>query len=57
MGHTSIEETYCTYRHLVPGSITKAVRILDAALRETAWPALEQRKACRLLVAQQLHRT
>ncbi len=36
MGHTSIEETYCTYRHLMPGSITKAVRILDAALWEAA---------------------
>lgn len=36
MGHTSIEETYCAYRHLMPGSITKAVRILDAALWEAA---------------------
>jgi hypothetical protein len=24
MGHKSIEETYRTYRHLMPGSITKA---------------------------------
>lgn len=26
MGHKSIEETYRTYRHLMPGSITKAPR-------------------------------
>nr|WP_260605251.1 tyrosine-type recombinase/integrase [Streptomyces sp. WAC01280] len=26
MGHKSIEETYRTYRHLMPGSITKASR-------------------------------
>ncbi|MFB7028866.1 MULTISPECIES: tyrosine-type recombinase/integrase [unclassified Streptomyces] len=32
MGHKSIEETYRTYRHLMPGSITKAARILDAGL-------------------------
>ncbi|WP_432754034.1 tyrosine-type recombinase/integrase [Streptomyces sp. JL2001] len=32
MGHKSIEETYRTYRHLTPGSITKAARILDAGL-------------------------
>ncbi|MGW4671449.1 tyrosine-type recombinase/integrase [Streptomyces sp. NPDC004324] len=36
MGHKSIEETYRTYRHLMPGSITKAARILDAGLREIA---------------------
>ncbi|MFE7986543.1 tyrosine-type recombinase/integrase [Streptomyces cellulosae] len=36
MGHKSIEETYRTYRHLMPGSITKAARILDAGLWETA---------------------
>ncbi|MFI9293755.1 tyrosine-type recombinase/integrase [Streptomyces gardneri] len=34
MGHKSIEETYRAYRHLMPGSITKAARILDAGL----WP-------------------
>ncbi|MEU1322175.1 MULTISPECIES: tyrosine-type recombinase/integrase [Streptomyces] len=33
MGHKSIEETYRTYRHLVPGSITKAARIRRSALR------------------------
>ncbi|MFD7717169.1 tyrosine-type recombinase/integrase [Streptomyces sp. NPDC059814] len=32
MGHKSIEETYRTYRHLMPGSITKAARILDTGL-------------------------
>lgn len=37
MGHKSIEETYRTYRHLMPGSITRAARILDAGLWETAW--------------------
>ncbi|WP_405774697.1 tyrosine-type recombinase/integrase [Streptomyces sp. NBC_00859] len=36
MGHKSIEETYRTYRHLLPGSITKAARILDAGLWEAA---------------------
>jgi integrase len=36
MGHKSIEETYRTYRHLMPGSITKAARILDASLWEAA---------------------
>ena len=36
MGHKLIEETYRTYRHLMPGSITKAARILDAGLWETA---------------------
>ncbi|WP_455679058.1 tyrosine-type recombinase/integrase [Streptomyces bottropensis] len=36
MGHKSIEETYRTYRHLMPGSITKAARILDAGLWEAA---------------------
>lgn len=35
-GHTSIEETYRTYRHLMPGSITKAARTLDAGLWEAA---------------------
>lgn len=30
MGHKSIEETFRTYRHLMPGSIAKAARILDA---------------------------
>ncbi|AJE87349.1 integrase [Streptomyces albus] len=34
MGHKSIEETYRTYRHLMPGSITKAARVLDAGLWE-----------------------
>ncbi|MGW2206107.1 tyrosine-type recombinase/integrase [Streptomyces sp. NPDC001774] len=28
MGHKPIEETYSTYRHLMPRSITKAARIL-----------------------------
>jgi integrase len=32
IGHKSIEETYRTYRHLMPGSITKAARVLDAGL-------------------------
>ncbi|MFF0853925.1 tyrosine-type recombinase/integrase [Streptomyces sp. NPDC003280] len=32
MGHKSIEETYRTYRHLMPGSIAKAARILEAGL-------------------------
>ncbi|MGW4699796.1 tyrosine-type recombinase/integrase [Streptomyces sp. NPDC004285] len=36
MGHKSIEETYRTYRHLMPGSIAKAARILDAGLWERA---------------------
>lgn len=36
MGHKSIEETYRTYRHLMPGSITKAARILDTGLWEAA---------------------
>ncbi|MET9769340.1 tyrosine-type recombinase/integrase [Streptomyces sp. NPDC006415] len=36
MGHKSIEETYRTYRHLMPGSITKAARILDAGLWKAA---------------------
>ncbi|WP_230883169.1 site-specific integrase [Streptomyces venezuelae] len=36
MGHKSIEETYRTYRHLMPGRITKAARILDAGLWEAA---------------------
>ncbi|MFF9145006.1 tyrosine-type recombinase/integrase [Streptomyces sp. NPDC014861] len=36
MGHKSIEETYRTYRHLMPGSITKAARILDAVLWQAA---------------------
>ncbi|WP_241965482.1 hypothetical protein [Streptomyces sp. MH60] len=36
MGHKSIEETCRTYRHLMPGSITKAARILDASLWEAA---------------------
>ncbi|MET9933676.1 MULTISPECIES: site-specific integrase [unclassified Streptomyces] len=36
LGHKSIEETYRVYRHLVPGSITKAARILDAGLWEAA---------------------
>lgn len=36
MGHTSIEETYRTYRHLMRGSITKAARILDAGPWEAA---------------------
>ncbi|MGW5782302.1 hypothetical protein [Streptomyces sp. NPDC003863] len=30
------EETYRTYRHLMPGSITEAARILDAGLWEAA---------------------
>ncbi|MFC9914079.1 tyrosine-type recombinase/integrase [Streptomyces sp. NPDC059862] len=36
MGHKSIEATYRTYRHLMPGSITKAARILDAGLWKEA---------------------
>ncbi|MFI1977015.1 tyrosine-type recombinase/integrase [Streptomyces wedmorensis] len=36
MGHKSIEETYRTYRHLMPGSITTAARILDVGLWEAA---------------------
>ncbi|WP_263419946.1 site-specific integrase [Streptomyces venezuelae] len=32
MGHKFIEETYRTYRHLMPGSTTKAGRILGAGL-------------------------
>ncbi|MEU6574847.1 hypothetical protein [Streptomyces sp. NPDC046805] len=36
MGHKSIEETHRTYRHLMPGSITKAARLLDAGLWEAA---------------------
>ncbi|MFK4137555.1 hypothetical protein [Streptomyces filamentosus] len=36
MGHQSIEETYRTCRHLMPGSITKAARLLDAGLWEAA---------------------
>ncbi|MFI9743034.1 tyrosine-type recombinase/integrase [Streptomyces sp. NPDC052494] len=36
MGHKSIEETYRTYRHLMPGSISKAARTLDAGLWEAA---------------------
>ncbi|GGY78423.1 hypothetical protein GCM10010363_69220 [Streptomyces omiyaensis] len=35
-GHESVEETNLTYRHLMPGSITKAARILDAGLWEAA---------------------
>lgn len=36
MGHKSIEETYRTYRHLMPGSITEAARTLDVGLRAAA---------------------
>ncbi|OKK04013.1 hypothetical protein AMK33_24140 [Streptomyces sp. CB02400] len=36
MGHKSIEGTYRTYRHLMPGSITKAARVLDAGLWDAA---------------------
>ncbi|MFF8408905.1 tyrosine-type recombinase/integrase [Streptomyces omiyaensis] len=36
VGHESVEETNRTYRHLMPGSITKAARILDAGPREAA---------------------
>ncbi|MGP3756794.1 tyrosine-type recombinase/integrase [Streptomyces sp. IBSNAI001] len=36
MGHKSIEETFRTYRHLMPGSITKAARVLDAGLWDAA---------------------
>ncbi|MFI5900241.1 tyrosine-type recombinase/integrase [Streptomyces cyaneofuscatus] len=36
MGHKSIEETYRTYRLLMPVSITRAARILDTGLWETA---------------------
>ncbi|MFK0112850.1 tyrosine-type recombinase/integrase [Streptomyces sp. NPDC091217] len=36
MGHKTIEETYRTYRHLMPGSITKAARVLDAGLWDAA---------------------
>ncbi|WP_435859931.1 hypothetical protein [Streptomyces narbonensis] len=35
-GPKSIEETYRTYRHPMPGSLTKAARILDAGLWEAA---------------------
>ncbi|GAB2330814.1 hypothetical protein AB0N20_32235 [Streptomyces griseoincarnatus] len=38
MGHKSIEETYRTYRHLMPGMITKAARILGAGLWEVNRP-------------------
>ncbi|MFF5713314.1 tyrosine-type recombinase/integrase [Streptomyces sp. NPDC012756] len=36
MGHKSIEETYRTYRHLMPGSITKAARILGTGIWQAA---------------------
>ncbi|MEU3831374.1 tetratricopeptide repeat protein [Streptomyces microflavus] len=47
MGHKSIEETYRTYRHLMPGSMTRAARILDTGLplgfrhnlANSYWPA------------------
>ncbi|MGQ4513179.1 tyrosine-type recombinase/integrase [Streptomyces sp. DW26H14] len=32
MGHRSIDITFQTYRHLMPGSITKAAKILDLGL-------------------------
>ncbi|MFJ6518764.1 hypothetical protein ACIQJ4_11020 [Streptomyces filamentosus] len=32
IGHRSIEETSRTSRHLMPGSITKVARILNAGL-------------------------
>ncbi|RST20457.1 hypothetical protein EF908_27540 [Streptomyces sp. WAC04770] len=32
MGHKSIEVTYRTYRHLLPGSITKAAKVLNDQL-------------------------
>ncbi|GHJ94035.1 hypothetical protein SNE510_35540 [Streptomyces sp. NE5-10] len=35
-GHKSIEETYRTHRHPMPGSVTMAARILDAGLGEAA---------------------
>lgn len=34
--HKSIEETYRTYRHLMPGSSTKAARVLDAGQWDAA---------------------
>ncbi|MFD3826715.1 hypothetical protein [Streptomyces sp. NPDC058625] len=40
-GRKSIEEAYRTYRHLMPGSITKTVRVLDAGLWEPAWSDVE----------------
>jgi hypothetical protein len=52
-GHKSIEEMYRTYRHLMPGSITKAARILDASLWEAAWfPDLREQQVLRPLVIQ-----
>ncbi|WUL57186.1 tyrosine-type recombinase/integrase [Streptomyces sp. NBC_00344] len=36
MGHKSIEETYRTYRHPLPGSISKAARAPDGGLWEVA---------------------
>ncbi|MFF4728712.1 tyrosine-type recombinase/integrase [Streptomyces mirabilis] len=32
MGHSSIDVTFKTYRHLMPGSIGKAAKLLDAVL-------------------------
>ncbi|MFI7288525.1 tyrosine-type recombinase/integrase [Streptomyces anulatus] len=36
MGHKSIEETCRAYRHLMPGNITKAAKILNTGLWEAA---------------------
>ncbi|WP_411074895.1 hypothetical protein [Streptomyces sp. cmx-4-7] len=36
MGHKSMEETYRTYRHLMPGMIIETARILGAGLWEAA---------------------
>ncbi|MFC9061815.1 tyrosine-type recombinase/integrase, partial [Streptomyces sp. NPDC057074] len=41
MGHKSIEKTYRTYRHLMPGSITKAARVLAAGLWDAAEAAVK----------------
>lgn len=32
MGHKSLDITFKIYRHLMPGSIGKAVKVLDMAL-------------------------
>ncbi|MFD4949948.1 tyrosine-type recombinase/integrase [Streptomyces sp. NPDC058409] len=36
MGHTSLDITFKTYRHLMPGSISKAAKILDIGLASQA---------------------
>ncbi|MEU9953421.1 tyrosine-type recombinase/integrase [Streptomyces sp. NPDC047939] len=56
MGHKSIEETYRTYRHLMPGSITKAARVLDAGLWEAVcFPDLREQQVLGLLLAHASH--